>query len=45
MKATQTTYYNIYPDDKINNFDYEKIVNNPEIDLYVAEYEGTKLIK
>ena len=43
-KVWQTTYRNIYSDDKIDNFDYEKnynsfkkIVNNPEIELYVVE--------
>ena len=43
----ETTYRGIYPDDKIDNFDYErhatsfkKIVNNPQIELYVVEYEN-----
>ena len=38
------TYRGIYPDEKIDKFDYEKnkntfikIVNNPEIELYVVE--------
>lgn len=41
------TYRGIYPDEKIDNFDYEankntfiKIVNNPEIVLYVVEHNG-----
>lgn len=43
----KTTYRGIYPNEKINNFDYEKnkktfikIVNNPNIDLYVVEADG-----
>lgn len=42
-----TTYRGIYPDEKIDNFDYDKnkntfikIVNNPEIELYVVECNG-----
>lgn len=42
----ETTYRGIYPDDKIDNFDYEKnknsfinIVNNPDIELYIVEDE------
>ena len=38
------TYRGIYPDEKIDNFDYDKheekfknIVNNPDIELYVVE--------
>lgn len=45
-----TTYRGIYSDEKINNFDFEKnknkfidIINNPDIDLYVAE-KNNKLI-
>lgn len=41
------TYRGIYPDEKIDKFDYEKnknsfinIVNNHEIELYVVEYNG-----
>ena len=40
----ETTYRGIYPDDKIDNFDYDKnknsfinIINNPDIELYVVE--------
>lgn len=43
-KVWQTTYRGIYSDDKIDDFDYEKsinsfkkIINNPEINLYVVE--------
>ena len=46
-KVWETTYRGIYPNDKIDNFDYEKntekfirIIDNPEIELYVVEYEG-----
>ena len=41
------TYRGIYPDEKIDYFDFEKnknkfidIVNNPGIELYVVEYKG-----
>ena len=41
------TYRGIYPDEKIDNFDFEKnknkfidIVNNPGIELYVVEHKG-----
>lgn len=40
------TYRGIYPDEKIDNFDYEQnskkflnIINNPKIELYVVEYK------
>lgn len=46
----ETSYRGIYPDDKIDNFDFDKnrnsflkIVYNPDIELYVVEDEG-KLI-
>ena len=46
-KVWQTTYRGIYPDYKFYNFDYEKnansfkrIVNNPEIQLFVVEDKG-----
>lgn len=46
-KVWDETYRGIYPDEKIDNFDYEKnkntfikIVNDPEIELYVVEYGG-----
>lgn len=39
----ETTYRGIYPDEKLDNYDYEKnkmsfmdVVNNPEVELYVA---------
>lgn len=42
-----TTYRGIYPDEKIDNFDFGKnknkfveIINNPEIELYVVEHNG-----
>ena len=42
-----TTYRGIYPDEKLDNFNYEKnantfrkIIENPEIELYVIEYEN-----
>lgn len=43
----ETTYRGIYPDEIIDNFDFEKqensfknIVNNPKIEFYVLEIDG-----
>lgn len=43
----ETTYRGIYSDEKIDNFDYDKsansfmkIINNPDIELYVVEHDG-----
>lgn len=49
-KMWETTYRGIYPDDRIDKYDYEKnkykflkIINNPDIELYVVE-DKNKLI-
>lgn len=43
----ETTYRGIYPDEKLDNYDYEKneetfrkIINNNDIELYVIESNG-----
>lgn len=43
----RTTYRGIYSDDALDNYDvaknqriFEEIVANPEIDLYIAEFDG-----
>ena len=46
-KVWDETYRGIYPDEKIDKFDYEKhknkfidIVNNSKVELFVVEHEG-----